>query len=197
VRDPHAQGQCEAMSEEEAKNFVTLFDLNGDGELGLEEFITMMSSRETMSEVSFAVPDDLMLTLSPEDQAKVKEIQQSLEAVVQTNLEGGPRGPSDVRLVTLYKQSQATRVGIIFHEHLPFELMDLKAGSQVTPPVVKVVDAGGIASGAVTVGSQLLSVNGTMCLSNFHAIQLMKTAIGEMQMAFRDTKLSRGRTRPQ
>ena len=86
--------------------------------------------------------------------------------------------------VRLYKETQTTRLGIIFHQNTPAELGDISsdltprvAGQQpVVIPVIKVLDKSGIAGSASNLneGDQVLSVNGKAALSNIQAVQMLR-----------------------
>merc|ERR1719231_1019070 len=112
-----------------------------------------------------------------------------------------PRGTiynSDaVRTVTLYKDTQSTRLGIIFHQNTPDELAD----SDKTPrgqdtgvviPIIKVLDKSGIAGNCADLseGDQVLSVNGVAALSNIQAVQMLREAVGPVKLAVTSTKIS-------
>jgi len=118
-----------------------------------------------------------------------------------------PRGTihaPGVRSIHLFKESQSTRLGIIFHQNTPAELeADLDpdrtprapgTGSQaVVIPVIKVLDQSGIAGKTADLheGDQVLSVNGQAALSNIQAVQMLREAVGDVVLAVRDTKLTR------
>jgi len=146
------------------------------------------------AKLQFSVSADKMAELSPEDQAKVQAIQSSLGVT--------PRGSirSDgVRSVTLIKELQATRLGIIFHQNTPDELTNTDLTPRgVTPspvvlPIIKVLDKSGIAGNTPGLyeGDQLISVNGKAALSNIQAVQMLREAVGEVVLAVRETAISK------
>ena len=115
--------------------------------------------------LQFSLSGAEMANLSESDAARVAEIQQQLGVT--------PRGSiraQNVREVRLYKDQQATRLGIIFHQNTPAELGDVssdntpRAGGKqpVVLPVIKVLDKAGIAGNCPDLheGDQVLSVNG-------------------------------------
>merc|ERR1719271_996582 len=76
--------------------------------------------------LQFSISAAQLATLSPEEAAKVMDIQKTLGVT--------PRGSintTGVRSVRLYKETQSTRLGIIFHQNTPAELGDM--GTDVTP----------------------------------------------------------------
>ncbi|KAL1514997.1 hypothetical protein AB1Y20_004068 [Prymnesium parvum] len=146
--------------------------------------------------LQFSIGANELASLSPEDAKRVAEIQKSLGVT--------PRGSikaDNVRQVHLYKESQSTRLGIIFHQNTPAELGDVSsdytprvAGQQpVVIPVIKVLDKSGIAGTATNLheGDQVLSVNGKAALSNILAVQMLREAVGEVVLAVRETPLSK------
>lgn len=112
-----------------------------------------------------------METLSAEEARRVMAIQEQLGATT-------PRGTitnDKVRVVTLFKETQSTRLGIIFHQNTPDELSDAdktpRGGADaqhVVIPIIKVLDKSGIAGNCkdLSEGDQVLSVNGQAALSN-------------------------------
>jgi hypothetical protein len=147
--------------------------------------------------LQFSISASQLATLSAEEAQKVMQIQQSLGVT--------PRGSiksSNVRSVRLFKETQSTRLGIIFHQNTPAELGDMssdatpRAGGGTQPvviPVIKVLDKSGIAGSVdnLNEGDQVLSVNGQAALSNIQAVQMLREAIGEVVLAVRDTPLTR------
>lgn len=146
--------------------------------------------------LQFSIGAQELASLSPEDANRVAEIQRSLGVT--------PRGSikaDNVRQVRLFKPSQSTRLGIIFHQNTPAELGDVSsdltprvAGQQpVVIPVIKVLDKSGIAGMAVNLheGDQVLSVNGKAALSNIQAVQMLREAVGDVMLAVRETPLSK------
>jgi len=145
--------------------------------------------------LTFSISASQMENLSDAEKAKVQEIQNSLGVT--------PRGSirSDgVRKVTLVKENQQTRLGIIFHQNTPNELTN----SDMTPrghtgaapvvlPIIKVLDKSGIAGNTPGLyeGDQLISVNGKAALSNIQAVQMLREAMGEVVLAVRETKISK------
>jgi len=149
--------------------------------------------------LQFSINANQMKTLTQEQAEKVMEIQRQLGVT--------PRGTiktDTVRSIRLHKESQSTRLGIIFHQNTPEELAshfstDLtprsaRGGTQpVVIPVIKVLDRSGIAGTAEGLheGDEVLSVNGQAALSNIQAVQMLREAVGEVVLAVRDTPLSR------
>jgi hypothetical protein len=146
--------------------------------------------------LQFHISSAQLATLTAEEAAKVMDIQKQLGVT--------PRGSvtaSSVRSVRLFKETQSTRLGIIFHQNTPQELYDVSAdltprigGQQpVVIPVIKVLDKSGIAGSAENLheGDQVLSVNGQAALSNIQAVQMLREAVGEVILAVRDTPLTR------
>ena len=146
--------------------------------------------------LQFSISAAQLATLSPEEAQKVMEIQKQLGVT--------PRGSintANVRSVRLHKETQSTRLGIIFHQNTPEELNDISAdmtprgaGAQpVVLPVIKVLDKSGIAGQAPDLheGDQVLSVNGQAALSNIQAVQMLREAVGDVVLAVRDTPLTR------
>jgi len=137
-----------------------------------------------------------MATLSPEEAAKVMDIQKKLGVTPRGTIRG-----EGVRAVTLFKETQQTRLGIIFHQNTPEELSDI--GSDATPrggneqkvviPVIKVLDKSGIAGqvGNLFEGDQVLSVNGVAALSNIQAVQMLREATGQVVLAVKETPITR------
>ena len=120
----------------------------------------------------------------------------------QTQLGVTPRGSihnDSVRTVTLHKETQSTRLGIIFHQNTPEELADVDktprdGGDQgkVVIPIIKVLDKSGIAGNSphLAEGDQVLSVNGVAALSNIQAVQMLREAVGPVKLAVTSTKIS-------
>jgi len=146
--------------------------------------------------LQFSVSTAKMETLSPEEARKVMQIQEKLGVTT-------PRGSinnADVRMVTLTKESQSTRLGIIFHQNTPDELVTdadktpRKGGddSHVVIPIIKVLDKSGIAGNhpELSEGDQVLSVNGVAALSNIQAVQMLREAQGKVTLAVTSTKIS-------
>jgi len=146
--------------------------------------------------LQFSISAAQLATLTPEEAAKVMDIQKQLGVT--------PRGSINtqcVRSVLLYKEKQSTRLGIIFHQNTPEELNDISSdmtprggGAQpVVLPVIKVLDKSGIAGSVndLNEGDQVLSVNGQAALSNIQAVQMLREAVGEVVLAVRDTPLTR------
>jgi len=149
--------------------------------------------------LQFSISVAKLETLTKEDATKVMNIQKELGVT--------PRGTintTGVRSIHLFKESQSTRLGIIFHQNTPAELdADLipdktpraaGAGSQaVVIPVIKVLDKTGIAGKTADLheGDQVLSVNGQAALSNIQAVQMLREAVGDVILAVRDTPLTR------
>merc|ERR1740138_611464 len=99
--------------------------------------------------LQFSVSTAKMDTLTAEEARKVMQIQEKLGVST-------PRGTiynsETVRTVTLYKDTQSTRLGIIFHQNTPDELVTdadktpRGAGEgTVVIPIIKVLDKSGIA----------------------------------------------------
>jgi len=145
--------------------------------------------------LSFHISTARMQTLSAEEAQKVMQIQ--------TQLGVTPRGSinnESVRTVTLHKETQSTRLGIIFHQNTPEELatnVDMTprdAGDQgkVVIPIIKVLDKSGIAGNCAELseGDQVLSVNGVAALSNIQAVQMLREAVGTVKLAVTSTKIS-------
>ena len=107
--------------------------------------------------------------LSPADQQKVADIQRQLGVTPRGSIKG-----AGVRDVRLYKETQSTRLGIIFHQNTPAELGDISsdltprvAGQQpVVIPVIKVLDKSGIAGSASNLheGDQVRIVAVSYCV---------------------------------
>ena len=145
--------------------------------------------------LQFSLTNDQMSSLSAEDAARVAEIQQQLGVT--------PRGSikaANVREVRLYKETQTTRLGIIFHQSTPNELdvatdMTPRAGGRqpVVLPVIKVLDKAGIAGTCPDLheGDQVLSVNGHAALSNVQTVQMLREAVGPVVLAVRETVISK------
>ena len=140
--------------------------------------------------LTFSLTNAEQANLSEADAARVLEIQQQLGVT--------PRGSikaQNVREVRLYKDQQATRLGIIFHQSTPAELGDVS--SDATPrvggrqpvvlPVIKVLDKAGIAGNSPDLfeGDQVLSVNGHAALSNVQTVQMLRDAVGSVVLAAR------------
>jgi len=146
--------------------------------------------------LQFSVQEAKMATLSPEEAAKVMDIQKKLGVTPRGTIRG-----EGVRAVTLFKETQQTRLGIIFHQNTPEELSDI--GSDATPrggneqkvviPVIKVLDKSGIAGqvGNLFEGDQVLSVNGVAALSNIQAVQMLREATGQVVLAVKETPITR------
>merc|ERR1711988_1185550 len=146
----------------------------------LNELETEKRKLQNLSEkLQFGISDAQMQTLTKEEAERVMEIQRQLGVTPR----GTIRGPG-VRSVTLTKQTQQTRLGIIFHQNTPEELTDIDAdttpraagGQQVVIPIIKVLDKSGIAGqvGNLYEGDQVLSVNGKAALSNIQAVQMLR-----------------------
>ena len=116
--------------------------------------------------LQFSISAAQLATLTPEEAAKVMDIQKQLGVT--------PRGSINtqgVRSVRLYKESQSTRLGIIFHQNTPEELNDISSdmtprggGAQpVVLPVIKVLDKSGIAGSVndLNEGDQVRACNAT------------------------------------
>merc|ERR1719484_143187 len=96
--------------------------------------------------LQFSVSSAKMETLTAEEARKVMQIQEQLGVTT-------PRGTirnEHVRVVTLYKDTQSTRLGIIFHQNTPDELVTdadktpRGAGEgTVVIPIIKVLDKSG------------------------------------------------------
>jgi len=153
--------------------------------------------------LSFSVNTGYLKTLTQDEAAKVMEIQRELGVT--------PRGSitnpnSNVRSIKLFKDTQQTRLGIIFHQNTPEDLAghfntdatprSARGAQPVVIPVIKVLDKSGIAGNATGLneGDEVLSVNGQAALSNIQAVQMLREAVGEVILAVRDTPLSRGGT---
>ncbi len=105
-----------------------------------------------------------------------------------------------VREVQLFKETQTTRLGIIFHQSTPNEL-DVSSDSTprgngrqpVVLPVIKVLDKAGIAGSCTDLheGDQVLSVNGHAALSNVQTVQMLRDAVGPLTLAVRETVISK------
>ena len=105
-----------------------------------------------------------------------------------------------VRTVELVKETQTTRLGIIFHQNTPEELANNtdqtpRGGgdeSKVVIPIIKILDPSGIAGNCpeLSVGDQVLSVNGVAALSNVQAVQMLREAVGTVRLAIISTKIS-------
>lgn len=145
--------------------------------------------------LQFCISTAKMQTLSPEEAQKVMQIQVQLGVT--------PRGSINneaVRTVTLQKESQSTRLGIIFHQNTPEELAtdvdktprDGGDHGTVVIPIIKVLDASGIAGNCpqLSEGDQVLSVNGVAALSNIQAVQMLREAVGTVKLAVTSTKIS-------
>ena len=145
--------------------------------------------------LQFAITGAEMAALSADDAKRVADIQQQLGVT--------PRGSikaQGVREVQLFKETQTTRLGIIFHQSTPNEL-DVSSDSTprgngrqpVVLPVIKVLDKAGIAGNCPDLheGDQVLSVNGKAALSNIQAVQMLREAVGEVMLAVRETPLSK------
>jgi len=146
--------------------------------------------------LTFSLTNAEQANLSEADAARVLEIQQQLGVT--------PRGSikaQNVREVRLYKDQQATRLGIIFHQSTPAELGDVssdatpRAGGRqpVVLPVIKVLDKAGIAGNSPDLheGDQVLSVNGHAALSNVQTVQMLRDAVGSVVLAVRETAISK------
>ena len=144
--------------------------------------------------LQFSISAAQLATLTPEEAAKVMDIQKQLGVT--------PRGgiyAAGVREVRLFKEAQNTRLGIIFHQSTP-EGSDVSSdytpraagGREIILPVIKVLDKSGIAGACPDLkeGDQVLSVNGQAALSNIQAVQMLREAQGEVVLAVRDTELS-------
>lgn len=155
----------------------------------------------------FMIKKDKMETLTPEQRAVVENIQKQLG--VDT-----PRGTiknADVRVVTLKKETQKTRLGIIFHQNTPNELLSDTTGEYMTPrgadgsalsgnetrgkvvpPIIKHLDPTGIAANVpgLSVGDQVLSVNGNAALDNVQAVSMLRAAVGGVKLAVTSTRIS-------
>ena len=86
-----------------------------------------------------------------------------------------------VRVVTVYKETQATRIGIIFHQNPPMELRHEKEPGAAlgVPPIVKIIDANGIsAHSGLFEGDRLIAINSTAVMSNIQAVQMLREAVG-------------------
>ena len=144
--------------------------------------------------LQFHISSAQLATLTPEEAQKVMDIQKQLGVT--------PRGSVNmkgVRSVKLNKPTQATRLGIIFHQNTPEELdnsTDMTPrgnGAQpVVLPVIKVIDKAGVAGNCSELheGDQVLSVNGQAALSNIQAVQMLREAVGEVVLAVVDTPLT-------
>jgi len=163
----------------------------------LHELDTEKRKLQNLSDkLQFSITAAHMQTLTPEEANRVMEIQQQLGCTPR----GTIKGPG-VRAVTLYKATQQTRLGIIFHQNTPEELSDV--ASDVTPraagkqqvviPVIKVLDKSGIAGQANNLfeGDRVLSVNGNAALSNIQAVQMLREAVGEVILAVQETPITR------
>merc|ERR1719453_1439675 len=111
----------------------------------LHELDTEKRKLQNLSDrLQFSITAAKMSTLTAEEADKVMQIQQTLGVT--------PRGKTimaeGVRKVVLFKETQQTRLGIIFHQNTPAELTDV--ASDVTPragntstvviPIIKVLD---------------------------------------------------------
>ena len=145
--------------------------------------------------LQFCISTARMQTLSSEEAQKVMQIQLQLGVT--------PRGSinsDQVRTVTLHKETQSTRLGIIFHQNTPEELAtdvdktprDSGDQGKVVIPIIKVLDKSGIAGNCpqLTEGDQVLSVNGVAALSNIQAVQMLREAVGPVKLAVTSTKIS-------
>jgi len=152
--------------------------------------------------LQFSVSNAKMSTLTPEEARKVMQIQEQLGVTTPRGTISNP----NVRVVTLHKSSQSTRLGIIFHQSTPEELVTDSdktprgnAGEQhIVIPIIKVLDKSGIAGQPdpklgrplLSEGDQVLSVNGQAALSNIQAVQMLREAVGEVKLAVTATKIS-------
>ena len=183
------QLKLQTMEDEVKSNQDINADLNKLGEE--KRKLENMSKR-----LQFSISEAQLKTLSTEDAAKVADIQRALGVTPR----GSIKGPG-VREVRLHKETQSTRLGIIFHQNTPAELGDVSsdatprvAGQQpVVIPVIKVLDKSGIAGAVPNLheGDQVLSVNGKAALSNIQAVQMLREAVGEVVLAVRETPLSK------
>ena len=190
------------MGEYSARQQLKLQSMSGDvannQELTAEAHKLAEEKRKLQNlsdKLQFSVSNSRMETLSPEEAQKVMQIQMQLGVT--------PRGSinnESVRTVALHKDSQSTRLGIIFHQNTPEELAndtDLtpRAGgdqSKVVIPIIKVLDKSGIAGNSPDLfeGDQVLSVNGVAALSNIQAVQMLREAVGPVRLAVTSTKIS-------
>jgi len=152
--------------------------------------------------LQFSVSTSKMSTLTPEEARKVMQIQEQLGVTTPRGTISNP----DVRVVTLMKASQSTRLGIIFHQSTPEALVTDadktprgNAGdNHIVIPIIKVLDKSGIAGQPdpklgrplLSEGDQVLSVNGQAALSNIQAVQMLREAVGEVKLAVTSTKIS-------
>lgn len=147
--------------------------------------------------LQFSLTQSQLDALTDAEAVRVMEIQRELGVTPRGSITSG----AGVREVRLHKESQSTRLGIIFHQNTPAELGDVS--SDITPrvngqdgvvmPVIKVLDKSGIAGSCPDLheGDQVLSVNGHAALSNIKAVQLLREACGPVILAVRDTKISK------
>jgi len=163
----------------------------------LHELDTEKRKLQNLSDkLQFSISGNYMETLSPEEANRVIAIQQQLGVT--------PRGSihaTDVKQVKLYKETQQTRLGIIFHQNTPEELV---TNSDITPrgqeqgqskvvlPIIKVLDKAGVAGQCddLFMGDQVLSVNGQAALSNIMAVQMLREAKGEVVLAVKSTPIT-------
>ena len=145
--------------------------------------------------LQFHISTAKIQSLSPAEAQKVMSIQAQLGVT--------PRGSINnpaVRTVELVKETQTTRLGIIFHQNTPEELANNtdqtpRGGgdeSKVVIPIIKILDPSGIAGNCpeLSVGDQVLSVNGVAALSNVQAVQMLREAVGTVRLAIISTKIS-------
>merc|ERR1719230_372019 len=168
------------MGEYSARQQLNLAKVEGDVAKNqevsakLQELQTEKRKLENMStKLMFGIQNTKIETLTPEQAQAVLDIQSSLGVT--------PRGTikADVRTVKLFKETAQTRLGIIFHQNTPEELIQ---NSDITPrahggakevnelpanqivlPVIKVIDPAGVAAGkdvGLHVGDQVVMVNG-------------------------------------
>jgi len=176
-----------AMEDEVRENQAATAQVN---KLGSEKRQLLDMSKR----LQFTLTGQEMAGLSEEDAKRVAEIQQQLGVT--------PRGSikaTNVREVRLYKETQTTRLGIIFHQSTPNEL-DVttdstprgKGHQPVVLPVIKVLDPAGIAGNSdLHEGDQVLSVNGHAALSNVQTVQMLREAVGPLTLAVRETVISK------
>ena len=147
------------------------------------------------NKLQFGISNSKMVALSDDEKKAVQDIQSQLACTPRGTIKG-----DGVRMIKLYKESQTTRLGIIFHQQTPAQLGDVE--SDLTPrpsgqmpvviPVIKTIDPNGAAGQAVdlNVGDQVLSINGEAALSNIEAVKMLREAIGDVVLAVRETPIS-------
>ena len=196
------------MGEYSARQQLNLAKVEGDVAKNqevsakLQELQTEKRKLENMStKLMFGIQNAKIDTLTPEQAQAVLDIQSSLGVT--------PRGTikADVRTVVLKKDTASTRLGIIFHQNTPEELIqdadttprahggrkelnELPA-NQIVLPVIKVIDPAGVASKVdLNVGDQVLTVNGEAAISNVSTVSMLRAAVGDVVLVVRPTSIS-------